>query len=184
MMNEAPENVLALFNKGNKKAFATLYHLYFPSVLYFAKQLVINHQEAEDITTETFLKLWKLQGNFSTLEKIRAFLLTAAKNACLDHIRHANLKRAKKMEITHSLSRNDTTCDHDLLLSEFKRLIYMEIEKLPEKCRLTFKLSFLEGLKNEEIALHLNLSEKTVRNLKAEAVKRIRIFLKPASSGH
>ncbi|MNY29502.1 RNA polymerase sigma factor [compost metagenome] len=53
-------------------------------------------------------------------------------------------------------------------------LLYHEIELLPEKCQQVFKLSRLEGLKYRDIALQLNISEKTVENHMGNALKILR----------
>ncbi len=57
---------------------------------------------------------------------------------------------------------------------ELKKIIYNEIERLPEQCRRVFKMSRFEGLKYREIATQLNISEKTVENHIANALKTLR----------
>jgi RNA polymerase sigma-70 factor (ECF subfamily) len=55
--------------------------------------------------------------------------------------------------------------------------IYEEIEKLPKKCRQVFKLAYMDGLGNEEIANLLNITYQTVKNQKVRALKILRLAL-------
>jgi RNA polymerase sigma-70 factor (ECF subfamily) len=84
----------------------------------------------------------------------------------------------KEKEILY-LSEQDTRHEFDLaeIKSEVLQYVYAEIEKLPEKCREVFKLSYLEGMKLSEVAQHLNISEQTVANQKTKALKMLRLAL-------
>ncbi len=72
---------------GSKDAFAIIYKKHFISIFHFANGFVSDTQKAEDITTETFVKLWERFANFSSLPSIKSFLFTTAKNACLNEQR-------------------------------------------------------------------------------------------------
>ena len=60
-----------------------------------------------------------------------------------------------------------------MLKSELLQQIVAEIDRLPSQYQSVCKLSFFEGLSNDEIAARLEISIKTVRNIKALAVKEI-----------
>ena len=57
--------------------------------------------------------------------------------------------------------------------------VYRAIASLPEGCRNVFKLSYLEGLKNQEIADELKISINTVKTQKARALELLKLRLKP-----
>lgn len=65
-----------------------------------------------------------------------------------------------------------------VMASELETRIYVAMEKLPEQCRLIFKLSRFEELKYAEIADQLNLSIKTVENQMGKALRIMREELK------
>ena len=182
MKHNPQDRLTSLFNLGDTGAFNYIYELYLHAILNFTKNLVIIPQEAEDITSETFIKLWKLRGHFESQDKILAFLHITAKNACLDYLRHLKLKSGKEEEIIHASDHDDHMMADDMeIRAAFSRRISAEIEKLPRKCRRILKLSYLGGLKNEQIAERLHISEKTVRNQKAVAIARLRMNLEKFS---
>jgi len=61
--------------------------------------------------------------------------------------------------------------------AELLQRIYEEIEKLPKKCRQVFKLAYLDGLSNEEIAELLHINYQSVKNQKVRALKILRLAL-------
>ena len=65
-----------------------------------------------------------------------------------------------------------------VMASELENRIYKALDKLPEQCRLVFKLSRFEELKYAEIAEQLNISIKTVENQMGKALKIMREQLK------
>jgi RNA polymerase sigma-70 factor (family 1) len=180
-MDNAQNNEMLQPGFSNEALFEQLYTEYYLSIYQFARAMVLNRQDAEDIATDTFVKFWRSKEDFTNLSDIRGFLYTTAKNACLDLLRFSKMKKIKQQEliaILHSESENE------FLLSEMKTLhlrqVHKEIEKLPAKTKAVFKMAYLQGLKNAEIAAYLDISEKTVRNIKAEALKTLRQVVHPS----
>ena len=92
----------------------------------------------------------------------------AVRNRCLDQLRKKGLQ-------TEQLKPYDTygIIDEDDLQerSEIEARLWTAIDSLPEKCREIFLLSKRDGLKYEEIAIELGISENTVRNQISKALK-------------
>jgi RNA polymerase sigma-70 factor (family 1) len=177
MNDEAPEYLVSLFKQGNDWASATIYKLYFDSLFYYNMGFVKSRHEAQDIASEAFLKLWELRENFESLEKIGSFLYIAAKNGCLDYLRHEKVKSSRKEEIIRLLSREgDAFLYHEKIAAEFSKRVNAEVEKLPRKCRKIVRLHFNDGLTIGEIAYRLRISAKTVSNQKALALTKLRLF--------
>lgn len=170
------DDILEAFNRGDRAAFSVLFRTYFSMVFNYTNRLLRNPAEAEDITSKTFLKCWNLRGNFKTRENLIAFLHVTAKNAFMDEWRR-NRMESEKMKRLQELS-NEFNMGPVETDSETERLImkiYAEIDKLPERCGEIFKLSYIEEMKNSEIAALLGVSEKTVRNQTTLARKLLRM---------
>src|SRR5689334_21843027 len=90
-MKNSAARLMGDFKKGSKEAFEEVYNTYHLQLYYFVRKITGNPEEAEDITSETFVKLWQLCARFETLQNIKAFLFIAARNASLDYLRY--LKR-------------------------------------------------------------------------------------------
>lgn len=167
-----------MFNHGDQAAFKYLYDKLSPELIAFTKQIIRSREEAEDVVAETFFKLWRLRKSFETVQKISAFLHVTSKNACLDRIRHVKLELSKREILLENLLRNyEQAQEIGDVQEQLLNRIYTEIETLPGKSREVFKLSYIEDLRNAEIALRLGTNEKTIRNQKASALKRLRISI-------
>jgi len=62
-----------------------------------------------------------------------------------------------------------------MIKAELMQEIYAEIEKLPEKRRMVFKMAYLEGMKNDEIASYMSISIHTVKEHKGKALQFLRM---------
>ncbi len=69
--------------------------------------------------------------------------------------------------------------DQDIIRMEVFRVIYQEISNLPEQCGKIVRMSYIEGLKNEQIAEVLSISLQTVKNQKTRGMKLLRMRLPP-----
>lgn len=165
---------LTRFSAGDPLALKALVDNYFPVLCRYAQKMLPDGSLAKDIVQETFIKLWKYEGSFSTLAGLKGFLFTATRNGCLNLIRGR-----EREEIRHSKLAADSPVTTDTLLNEILQaesvaLIYQAVRRLPEKMREVLFLSFREGLTTAEIAAKLNTTEKNVRKRKYKALISLR----------
>jgi RNA polymerase sigma-70 factor (ECF subfamily) len=178
-MKNPGHHIIAGFQQGSKEAFAAVYNMHYSRLYGFIKKLTDSREEAQDITAETFVKLWKLHANFNTAENIKAFLYITARNACMDYLRYRQRQTTNKQEFGYVLVQQGEALSpfNDEIKTAVLKQIHNEIENLPTQCRRIFKMAWLEGKKNAAIAEQLALTEQTVRNQKARAVKILRLAL-------
>ncbi|MBN9384732.1 MAG: hypothetical protein J0H74_28515 [Chitinophagaceae bacterium] len=81
------------FTEGSLKEFAVVYDQFYPQVFYLTLRFGVNIADAEDITKETFIKLFRLRDQIGSESEIRAFLFISARNSCIDYLRHSTKKR-------------------------------------------------------------------------------------------
>lgn len=172
------EILLQQFAAGDQSAFGFIFGQHYKALCYFAYNIVSNDQEAQDLVQEAFSKLWDKRTNFRSAANIKAFLFISTKNACLNFLKSRERLTLKEKEFTYLQpeAENADLTSFDPVLSEAEILqqLYTEIEQLPTQCRRIFKMSYLEGMKNEDIAQALQLSYNTVRSQKLRALKLIR----------
>lgn len=171
------EDLVDGFRKGNEKSLSSIFDQYYPALCYFANRLILNKEEAEDIVVQSFMKLWSKNSHFDSMQRIKAFLYITTKNACINY-----LQVVKRLNRQHAdlLQRTEVLEDHILngiTRAEVLREIYLAIQALPEQCGRVASMSFIEGMKNQEIAKSLDLSEQTVRNHKSKAVQLLKLRL-------
>jgi RNA polymerase sigma-70 factor (ECF subfamily) len=84
------------------------------------------------------------------------------------------MKEEKQQRISRLLADEQGLILMSEMESDLISQIKQEIENLPENCKLVFKLSYFEGYETTEIAEKLNISSKTVFNLRSMALKAIK----------
>lgn len=170
-------DIIIEFRKGDPHAFSSFFHLYYRPLCYFAQQLVNSQQDGEDLVKDTFLKLWQKHTDFDTPQNIKAFLYITTRNACLNFLRHMQVKESSRKELMYiEASKGEELVLNQMIRAELMQEIYSEIEKLPERRRDVFKMAYLEGLKNEEIAVQMNIAIHTVKEHKGKALYSLRLY--------
>jgi RNA polymerase sigma-70 factor (family 1) len=178
MKQQFPDKVLlSEFKKGNSHAFKAVYDLYFPSLCFFAKRLVDNDAEGEDIAADSFIKLLNRHEFFDTLPNIKAFLYITTRNACLNYLRYMKKQVNSKKELEQWQDATDEHILSSMVHAEVLREVEYEIEQLPQRCREIFKLIYYERKSADEIAQLLNISINTVWVQRAKAIQLIRTNL-------
>jgi len=159
--------------------FKAMYESLASTLFIFANRMLQDREEARDIVNNAFLKLLEHGTPLETFVKVKPFLYSIVRNACIDHLRRVDTAKRNSSNLSHLQYSEQVGEDgFDDLRSKVLAKIYQEIEKLPTSCREIFKLSYLEGLKNREIAEKLAINEKTVRNQISKARKKLRgIFM-------
>ena len=158
------------FREGDELSLAHFFKLHYRSLCYFVTKIIQDVEEAEDIVTVAFVKLWESRNNFQTATNIKAFLFISCRNASLNYLKQLQRLTVNQQEYVHHLETGDEEVLNHVVESEFLNTLYQEIALLPEQCRKVFSMIYFDGKRTSEIAQILNLSEKTVRNYKARAI--------------
>lgn len=161
--------------EGDVTAFTMLYSKYYPRISVFANRFISDRDKARDITAETFIKWWRLRGKFDSIERLEGFLYVTTRNACLNTLRRSKKQARIEQELFYQLeaSANEGILQRDIR-AELLEAVFMEVQKLPEKYHEVFRLAFLQGLKNDEVAEQLRIANKTVRTYKSEILHLLR----------
>lgn len=160
----------------DSRVFDYLFNEYYNQLQYFAERLVSNREEAQDIVITAFRKFWGLKANFQTANNIKAFLYITIRNQCLDFLRYRQrLNEVKKEYESHLLSAEEIQqAEHLIIESDLINKIYKEVQKLPNRCREIFILTYFKGLKTKEIASALQISESAVTTQRSLAIKYLK----------
>lgn len=151
--------------------------MFFPSLCFFAKRLVDNDGEGEDIAADSFVKLLNRHDSFDTLPNIKAFLYITTRNACLNYLRHTQRQHSSKRELNRLQEKTDEHALSHMVHAEVLREVELEIEQLPNRCREIFKLIYYERRSADDIAELLGISINTVWVQRAKAIQLIRTNL-------
>jgi RNA polymerase sigma-70 factor (family 1) len=172
-MQDVQDDINLAFIQGDRKAFDNLYSQLSDQLITYCKNFV-GYEDAQDIVAETFYKLWKSQQKWSSINNVKSFLYVSAKNSCLNLLKHQKVKAEKQKMIADLIAKEQKAVLLSEIESELISQIMQEIESLPENCKAVFKMSYLEGYETTEIAEKLNITTRTVFNLRSIALKAIK----------
>ncbi|HMC62425.1 MAG TPA: sigma-70 family RNA polymerase sigma factor [Candidatus Solibacter sp.] len=175
---ETPEeqrSVIEAAKSGDLAAFEILMRQHERLVLVTALRLVGNMPDAQDVSQEVFLKLYRNLRKVDGAQSIAGWLYRVTVNAVRD------LQRRKRpeapMEFAENLPAGGTDPQQAATEAERRRALEMSLRMLPEKERAALVLRDLEGLTTEEVARVLGSSEATVRSQISKARVKVRGFV-------
>lgn len=167
--------------KSCTRSFEQLYTPFYPFLHFFAYRIIRSETLAEEIVSDVFVKLWKNRAQMSAINNLRVFLYVAVKNTSLNYLEREKqgkicwLEEFSRESIPAATSENPF---HQLAVKELREHLKQQVEALPPRCRVIYKLIKEDGLKYTEAARILNLSVKTIENQMGLALKRIALGLK------
>jgi len=164
-----------LLKSGDHAAYTELFNRYWKKMLLVAWNHTKDKTAAEDIVHQVFINLWE-RHKATDIREIAAFLTTAVKFSVFKHYQRE--QRRLQLAIAN-YTYTDIVLEEEKLDALFlKEYINGIVEEMPEKCKLVFRMSRDEGMKNPEIAQELNITEKAVEANLTRALKTIKGNLK------
>ena len=159
------------------------YRLYFrqfyPSLLLYATRLLV-HGDMEDVVQDAFVDLWHRRNAMDDAAHIKSFLYRAVYTKSLNVIKHRNVVSGYAAECSAleamRLAYYDpgsNLVDMDLENQELREKIDAAIDELPDKRRQIFRMSYLHGMSNKDIAQVMDIS---VRTVEAQLYKALRFL--------
>lgn len=158
-------------------AFNLLVRKYQQKIYWHIRKMVIDHDDADDLVQETFIKAWQALDNFRGDAQLYTWLYRIATNECLNFLN----KKKKRFflpigDIAHELA---DKLDNDPLVTgdEIQLRLQKALLTLPDKQRLVFNMKYFDDMKYDDIA---EITGTSVGALKASyhiAVKKIEDFL-------
>lgn len=180
-LSENPDHKLLEMcrNEGSRNfGFRLLVDKYNQRVYWHIRRMVINHEDADDLVQDTFLKVWKNLDGFRADSELFTWIYRIATNETLTF-----LKKKKRQfllsfsDYEHKLQQN-LTDDNFFSGDEIQLKLQKAILKLPEKQRLVFQMRYFETIKYEEMSDILGTSVGALKASYHIAVKKIEKSLK------
>lgn len=162
------------FKSGDESALKDVFEMYGSSLFTFANNMIGDAQQSNDIVAESFIKLWKQRATFVELRNIRAYLEVITRNACMQYLKQAKSKAGAHEELIYLENEKYDEALNRILYSDYLKIIFEEIEKLPELARKIFKMTFVDGLKPEEIARQLEMPAQNIQHNNTRTLETLR----------
>jgi RNA polymerase sigma-70 factor, ECF subfamily len=178
LSNQTDVEVYGALVRGEVAALGILYERYGEVVYRFALRILNNAQEAEDLTQEVFLTLWRNKTYDPKRGSMLAFLNTLTRSKSIDRYRQRqsqwrSLEKLGKSDFSEP--RNDLM--DKLALKETSRQVQAAMTELPANQRKVLEMAYFDGLSQSEIAEGLKIPLGTVKTHKRNALLKLRQVL-------
>ncbi|MBA4853310.1 RNA polymerase sigma-70 factor [Emticicia sp. BO119] len=176
-MQLSEQEIVGAIRQGNERIFEVVFRKYYQSLCNYANSMLKEMDEAEEIVQNLFSGIWEKRTELEISLSLKSYLYRAVHNHCLNRIKHLKIREEYQHYANTYYESSYESVSQSVMKNELERKIEEAIEKLPEQCRLIFRMSRLEELKYHEIAEQLGISPKTVENQVGKALKILRIEL-------
>ena len=177
-MTQIPDSdILLAIRQGNERVFETVFKKHYQTLCNYACGILKDMDDAEEVVQSIFLKFWEQREEIEINVSLKSYLYRAVHNTCLNRLKHLKIQETYRQYVGDYLENTYDSATDILDKVELENRIANALEKLPEQCRLIFKMSRFEELKYQEIADRLGLSIKTVENQIGKALKIMRTEL-------
>ncbi len=166
--------VIERLKKGEIKAFDDVYEKYARRLYVFALKYLKNKNEAEELVQSTFLKVWEKRKTLKCDTSFKSYIFTIAFNEICNLFRRRNSFAKFYHEEITQLSDVSHETEEQIDFSFTLKQLDIIIKKLPEKQRIVFIKSRIEGKTSKEIASETGLSVGTIDNYVSDSVRFIR----------
>lgn len=164
--------------KTQSRAFEVLVDTYKQKLYWHIRRIVLNHDDADDVLQNTFIKVFRNIGGFKGDSKLYSWMYRIATNEALSFLKTKSKKQGISNEELQNQTLDNLQADVYFEGDEIQLKLQKAIATLPEKQKLVFNMKYFQELKYDEIS---EILETSVGGLKASyhlAVKKLENFLK------
>jgi RNA polymerase sigma-70 factor (ECF subfamily) len=160
--------------KGEPAAFGVLYDRYVDAIYRYIFYRVRNDAEAEDLTSEVFMRAMKAMPKYEPRQAFLAWLYRIARNAVIDRARRARTQLSFEDALAHPNADQVVEPDANLLAFSDSQIVRKALTSLTPLQQEVIVLRYMEGYSTAEIAALVGKREGTVRGIQFRALSALR----------
>ena len=161
-----------------EKAYTAIVRKYQERLYWHIRRMVVNHEDANDVLQNVFIRVWNGLENFREDAKLYTWLYSVATNECLSFLDQKNKKANLSLSDDEDGLANQIKADKDFDANKIEWKLQIAIQKLPEKQRIVFSLRYYDEMPYEEMSRVLDTSEGALKASYHHAVKKIEDYIK------
>ncbi|WP_396194424.1 RNA polymerase sigma factor [Flavobacterium sp.] len=163
--------------KTQNAAFQKLLREYQRPLYNHIRNIVLNHDDADDVLQNTFIKVFQHLKNFKGESKLFSWMYRIATNEAITFINQKAKKNGITSEAMQSKIVDNLKADEYFDGSDIQLKLQKAIALLPEKQQLVFKMKYFEEIKYEDLSEILGTSVGALKASYHHAVKKIEEFM-------
>ncbi|MDQ6761185.1 MAG: sigma-70 family RNA polymerase sigma factor [Bacteroidota bacterium] len=180
MTHHADDQELLLSFKDSstkEQAFTAIIKKYQEKLYWHVRRMVVDHEDANDVLQNMFIKVWKGLENFREDSQLYTWLYRIATNECLTFIAQQKKRSAVSLSDDDNGMSNKLKSDSHFDANKLEWKLQLGIQRLPEKQRLVFNLRYYDEMPYEEMSKVLETSEGALKASYHHAAKKIEDFI-------
>ena len=158
-------------------AFTRIIKKYQEKLYWHIRRMVIEHEDANDVLQNMFIKVWKNLENFREDSQLYTWLYRIATNESLTFLQQQKKRSSISIDDEESPLTNKIKSDDHFDANKLEWKLQLAIQKLPEKQRAVFNLRYYEEMPYEEMSRVLETSEGALKASYHHAVKKIEEYI-------
>ncbi|MBN1250930.1 MAG: RNA polymerase sigma factor [Bacteroidales bacterium] len=180
MEKNTDERLISLLkeSKNKDKVFELIVEEYKERLYWHIRKIVIEHDDADDILQNTFIKAWKSIENFRAESKIFTWLYRISTNESLTFLQKKKRRNIFSFQTVEKELADSLESDVYFSGDEIQLKLQKAILQLPDKQRIVFNMKYFDEIKYSEMSEILQTSEGALKASYHHAVKKIEGFLK------
>ena len=166
-------------DEGKEAAFTEILKKYQEKLYWHIRRMVVDHEDANDVLQNMFIKVWKNLENFREDSQLYTWLYRIASNESLSFLE----SKKKRSGITDSYDNenqylsNKLVAEKDFDEKKLEWKLQMAIQRLPEKQKMVFNLRYFEEMPYEDMSRVLDTSVGALKASYHHAVKKIEDYI-------
>src|SRR5277367_1057922 len=185
-MNDADlARVLSQVRADDSDAWGELYRQFAPAIFRFCRRLLPAREDAEDATTEIFMKVRQKLGTYDSSRPFTAWLYKVASNHCWDTLRRRRIRQDLETGDLETLPREHPVPDQleQLQTEHDSKHVRAGLAKMPDRARMALVLRYYSDMSYDEIADTLGVRRAFVGVLLLRARHQLREILAEGGGG-
>ena len=181
--NIAKKNIdaelISRFKSGDITGFNEIVRKYQQQVYWVIRKMVQDHDEADDLTQEVFIKVHSALKDFREEANLFTWLYRIATNYSINHLKKVKVRNTVSVEmVVEPIESTDKRADEEIDEETRRQYLMEAIETLPAQQRAVFNMRYYDQLQYDEIAEMLGKSTGGIKANYFHAVKKIGEYLK------
>lgn len=179
-MSDSDLKIIADLKDANKRdlAFHVLVKTYQERLYWHIRKMVMNHDDADDILQNTFMKVWRSIDSFREESSLFTWLYRIATNESITFLNSKKKKSLMSLSEENGYLMENLTSDPYFEGDEIQRKLQEAILRLPEKQRIVFNMKYFDEVKYEDMAKILDTSVGALKASYHHAAKKVEEFIK------
>ena len=160
-----------------EKGYTGIIKKYQEKLYWHIRRMVVNHEDANDVLQNMFIKVWNALDNFREDSQLYTWLYRIATNESLSYIEQQKKRASVSLSDVENGLSNKLRAEKNYDSNKIEWKLQLAMQQLPEKQRVVFNLRYYDEMPYQEMSVVLETSEGALKASYHHAVKKIEDYI-------